>query len=318
MLNFVYCFDKNYNFQALTSINSLLENCEEEISIYIIHNQPKTLNLDLIIHKEKANIHLLMIDTNKFEFPNLQNAHVSEATYFRLYISKLLPTDLDFIIYIDSDIICIKDPTKNIRETIRSLKKSSQYIAAKTELMRDESIIESLDRFNALEMKNNRYFNAGVLIIDFQYWVNNNIEETLFQILRNYYKNIKFWDQDILNKFFDGRYVELKNSCNYEFGIYNKDKYEQQFLDEDIELVHFNGKGKPWNVQNIMFDSTEVYQSAYRKLGIGYYHITFPRELRYLKIFLRYIFSLKFLNLPKPFNYLFESLKALIRATLRL
>ena len=31
MLNFLYCFDKNYNIQAAVSIYSLLENLDEQI-----------------------------------------------------------------------------------------------------------------------------------------------------------------------------------------------------------------------------------------------------------------------------------------------
>ena len=34
----------------------------------------------------------------------------------------------------------------------------------------------------------------------------------------------KFWDQDVLNKFYDGKYYELDNNLNYEFAIFNKDK----------------------------------------------------------------------------------------------
>ena len=46
MLNFVYCFDENYNSQALTSINSLLQQTSKPVNIYIIHENPKTFNLD--------------------------------------------------------------------------------------------------------------------------------------------------------------------------------------------------------------------------------------------------------------------------------
>ena len=37
MINFVYCFDSNYDKQAFTSIASLLDNINEKIKILIIH-----------------------------------------------------------------------------------------------------------------------------------------------------------------------------------------------------------------------------------------------------------------------------------------
>ena len=66
-MNFLYCFDKNYNIQALVSIYSLLENITEKINIHIIHNQgtdderryeriPVTMEGD-IIHYQLKEIH---------------------------------------------------------------------------------------------------------------------------------------------------------------------------------------------------------------------------------------------------------------------
>ena len=41
-LSFLYCFDNNFNLQALTSINSLLGKVSEKIDLYIIHNDIST------------------------------------------------------------------------------------------------------------------------------------------------------------------------------------------------------------------------------------------------------------------------------------
>ena len=38
-INFLYCFDKNYNTQAFSSMISLLNNTSKRISIYVIHNE---------------------------------------------------------------------------------------------------------------------------------------------------------------------------------------------------------------------------------------------------------------------------------------
>ena len=44
MISFVYCLDENYNRQAITSINSLLNNVSEPINIFVIHNDPENFN----------------------------------------------------------------------------------------------------------------------------------------------------------------------------------------------------------------------------------------------------------------------------------
>ena len=38
-INFLYCFDSNYNIQAFTSIISLLKNTSRKINIYVIHSE---------------------------------------------------------------------------------------------------------------------------------------------------------------------------------------------------------------------------------------------------------------------------------------
>ena len=45
MNNFLYCLDENYNFQALTSIFSLLDNVDEKVNIYVIHKNPKSFSV---------------------------------------------------------------------------------------------------------------------------------------------------------------------------------------------------------------------------------------------------------------------------------
>ena len=44
MVNILYCFDKNYNLQAFTSMISLLDHSEDIINLYIIHKDEITIN----------------------------------------------------------------------------------------------------------------------------------------------------------------------------------------------------------------------------------------------------------------------------------
>ena len=311
MLNFVYCLDKNYNIQALTSINSLLERIDKKVSIHIIHDEPDTLNLNLLNNSNKATITKYYINLENYDFPNLKGAHVSKATYFRLFISDLLPKDLEFIIYIDADIVCLNNPINEFLETISKIRNSNYKLSAKTEHYKSNETLDKLSSFNLLNLSGNKYFNAGVLVVDYQYWLKEDVETKLINILKEYYDKINFWDQDILNKFFDGKYIELSNICNFDFGIYNNDKFDNQYIIENILFLHFNGKGKPWSIQNISYDSSELYQIEYRKLNLNYYHVTYKKDLRQLKKFLKTIASFNFLKLKKPIVYLKLSFKAI-------
>ena len=82
--------------------------------------------------------------------------HISEATYYRL-LNEYLPNDLDYIIYVDADIICYRDPIPLIKEEIKKLSKSKYIISARTEVFREKEIEPHWER---LGLKGDRYFNA--------------------------------------------------------------------------------------------------------------------------------------------------------------
>ena len=313
MLNFIYCLDKNYNFQALTSINSLLEAVSEKIKIFIIHDEPETMDLSMLKNSNMAEIYKYKIDTKNIDFPNLKGSHVSKATYFRMFISKFLPTDLDFIIYMDSDIICLNNPLPSIKKTVQKLKSSSFTVAARTEFDLENSINGDNERFDKLDLKGDKYFNAGVLVLDYQFWINEQIEKKLFKILNKYYEKIKFWDQDVLNKFYDGKYYELDNNLNYEFAIFNKDKFNEDYINNNVKFLHFNGKGKPWDSKNIFFDSSLFYQSYFRKIHKDFYHIVVKNNIKSTTEAIKILVSGKFLKLEKPFTFFILSLKAIFK-----
>lgn len=313
MLNFVYCLDKNYNIQLLTSINSILDRTSEKINIHIVHEEPDSLNLDCLKNTSMANIFKYKLDLKNINFPNLRNAHVSKATYFRLFISTVIPSDLDYIVYIDADIVCIKDPIKNLNDAITEISKSKFYIAAKTELTIKDDWNGQIDRFDVLNLLGESYFNAGLIIIDYQNWLKANIEGTCLEILREYGTKLKYWDQDILNKYFDGKYIELSNNLNFNFGIYNNDIVKVHQIYNDVKFLHYNGKGKPWSLNNIIYDSAEIYQNEYRKLGLNYYHVVFNSKIKNYTKFFNILLTFKFLKLKKPFEYLKLGIKEILK-----
>mgnify|MGYP001272093671 CR=1 FL=1 len=99
----------------------------------------------------------------KHIFPNIIDAHVSEATYYRLFVDEHLNKTSDVLIYLDADIICVDNPFEQLLQHIDKLKESDFIISVKTE----HSITDSQER---LGMTSNQYFNAGVMIIDYQKW----------------------------------------------------------------------------------------------------------------------------------------------------
>ena len=178
-MNFLYCFDENYNIQGYLSIYSLLENVDNKISIYIIHKDPKSFEKykKKIVNHPKAGL----IKIHKFEkninFTNLEEAHVSEATYYRLFVADHIAEEVGHLIYLDADTVVINKVSEDLNNMVEKLRKSNLTIAAKTE----EELSVNIKRLN---MKSNKYFNAGVMVIDYEKWIKDNLSKKLISRLK--------------------------------------------------------------------------------------------------------------------------------------
>ena len=98
------------------------------------------------------------------------------------------------------------------------MNKDGFYISVSTEIIKEN---KDHDLFVNLELEQDNYFNAGVMLIDYQRWLSFTKVNEFISLVEKYKNNIIFWDQDILNKKFDGKYSEFikYNSSGYS-GIY--------------------------------------------------------------------------------------------------
>ena len=78
---------------GFTSIVSVLDKVDEKININIIHNSKniyKSIPNYIKNHQNLNAINIHIFQNEKYMFPNLENSHVSEATYFRLFIEDYI------------------------------------------------------------------------------------------------------------------------------------------------------------------------------------------------------------------------------------
>lgn len=292
-LNFVYCFDDNFNFQALSSMKSLLDKITKKANIFIIHKNINSFNKisNLISnHENLSSLHTYQFDSTKINLPPIKS-HVSEATYYRLFISQYLPKDIRFLVYLDADIICVNDPTIKLLETFSEISSEGNVIAAKVETLRKDNNIF----FNRLNLRSHEQFNAGVLVIDYRAWLNQEVESNLIKILNFRFKDIFDYDQEILNIYFDGQFTKLVDDLNYQaIGGHDQDLYKH--IDKNVYFLHYLGKGKPWSVENFIFSTSKFYQKEFEKLGFKRPHLIFPKNKRTIYKFLKLLFSSEFRN----------------------
>lgn len=308
MLNLLYCFDSNYNIQAFTSIFSFLEKSSEKICLNVIHKDTSKKEIfpeNILKHSNLKELNIYKFDRKFNTFPKVENSHVSEATYYRLFFNNYIKNieDIETIIYVDCDMICLKDPFITISEHSKNLIESQYVLAARKEKF--EKI--EMDKIKKnLKLSSSKYMNAGFLLIDVSKWINRNLTQELCEKLLQIEKNIIYWDQDVFNAYLDGAFYELPESLNCYTNL-----EDNLIVSQEIKIIHFYGNKKPWTTKGILNKKSTYYQDMFRELGLGNYHITHKRRRESVKHLISGIFNLKIIYIKKPISFLKDFLASL-------
>lgn len=265
IINFVYCIDNKFLIQSMTSIISLLDCIDEKINIYIIHSNNCDFDeySDVVVnHKNLEKLEVILFNETNIYFPKIEGSHITEATYYRLFIEKYLPKDIDIVVYLDADTVCINNPLNDLKKEIIKLQNSNFILSAKVEIPSGDS-----DLINRLSISGD-YFNAGVMILDLKKWRNENFLEKLIKKMDEIKNSIIHWDQDVLNSVVNGKFLKLHKIYNFP-----SNEIFEHILSEDVKIIHYLGSNKPWLTSGIFNFEAKFYQLNYKKLKKEYYHI---------------------------------------------
>lgn len=234
-MNIVMSTDDAFSQYTGIAMLSLLTNKKSgyNINFYIldggIGENNKTLLKGVVHTRNDCEINFIEIDKNFFkDFP--EKGHIKLPSYFRIIAPSIIKSDR--LLYLDSDIIVTQDLLDLYLTNL-----DSYTIAAASDF--SEKYIH-VNYFRPIS----RYFNAGVMLIDAKKWRDKNILEKILKTLNDSEKmsKNKFADQDVLNDVLEHDWLELKNIYNFQVI-----EYEKKIELNDIRILHFIGRIKPWN-----------------------------------------------------------------------
>ena len=238
---------KNFSFPVGVLITSILENNSDiKISFHIfIDNKISDKELkrfNSLVNKYNTNMSLYEIDNS--EFLNLDDREFTIATYYRFAIPYQLKNITDKYLYIDADMISIKDIKDffNINLTNK--------IAGVVEDF-------SLNMGGYPILLNNHYFNAGMMYINLQEWMKQQVSEKCISILREvnldlkqkekYGLEFRCFDQDALNIVLKNKIIYLEPKYNFLTNISLKHNKNLTKVPDDTIFIHYHGFNKPWH-----------------------------------------------------------------------
>ena len=209
-ITIVTACDNDYAQHTAVFLKSLFAknpNLKCKIFIFTPDNfaHQKSLERNLGIHGK--NLEFLKI--NLGETASLKISHpITVATYFRLFLDKLIPEHINRVLYLDSDILV----TGRIEE-LWATNLDDYVLAAVVDAIGDKdlSVREKIGLANT-----SRYFNAGVLLIDLDRWRSERLGERALAFAIEHPELITWWDQCALNYAVDGRFKELAKDWNFQ------------------------------------------------------------------------------------------------------
>lgn len=174
------------------------------------------------------------------------NNRISRATYYRILIPGIIESSVEKYLYLDADIVVAGD------------------IMPLFDLNMEDKITGAVNDISAIEtnmhLKHNiphkfLYFNAGVLLINKNKWIETDATNRVFNYLKQNQELCVFYDQDALNGTLYAERYTLSPVWNQQIGLYFSDKalIEKAYRDDPVKalrepvIIHFNGQEKPWN-----------------------------------------------------------------------
>ena len=310
IIHIVLCFDSGFVMPSGVMMYSVcVNNKEEKIVFHAIIDESVS-----VVEKRNLTEMIAQFNQKRLEFyevsskltenlPFFHRATITRSTYYRLFLTEILPKTISKVLYIDGD--CI------VRHSLYSLWNidlDGFALAAAFDVF--EAHIEYYNRLRyPYELG---YFNAGVLLINLEYWRSQNLINEYAEYYNNYPDRIKFEDQDVLNvvlkdkkKFFPIKYnfqsFFLNNDYKWDFW-----KHEAEYIDalRDPVIVHYTSVFKPWNAyirEHHPFSSTFYKyqgQTIWKNMRL---------EKRSIKLKIKNALAdyLRFMKLKKPLNNFF-------------
>jgi len=256
--------NENYARYAAVLVHSVVKNSTGKFAFYIITNSFSTKTTDALQKFGEAiaphTLNICTIDTTSLDaLPSLNG---NKATYFRLFLSRVLPPEVATCLYLDTDMLC----TGDISPLFETNLEGALCAAVRENAKRSREFLAPLSpnlpriKFNA------SYFNAGVLLIDLKKWREERVEEQLLHIVQNY--RLVFHDQDALNAVLKSRVKILPFEWNFFASAFfypiardvrrkfyvNYTQSELLSAASNLRLVHFlHADKKPWQNAFVAF-----------------------------------------------------------------
>ncbi len=248
-----FAVDDNYIPFLGVALKSLMDNASKEYKyeVKVLYTCVSEANIQKIKKYENDKFDIEFVDltshVEKIRDKLYTRDYFSNTTYYRLLIPELYP-EYNKALYLDSDIIVLKDITKLYKTNIEN----NLLAAAPDDVIQTIEVFQNYAEKVVGVASYENYFNAGILVMNLKELRNFRFKEKFMYLLSTTKFSVA-QDQDYLNRLCKGRVVLIPKT-------WNKMPVSGDCIERSkLNLVHYNLAFKPWK-----FDDT-LYQEYFWK-----------------------------------------------------
>jgi lipopolysaccharide biosynthesis glycosyltransferase len=168
----------------------------------------------------------------------------SVATYARLLIPDLLPKTIERALYLDADCIVVSDLT-----ALWQTDMGEAAIAGVADVG-----IAHLERESGIELDEDEYVNAGVLLMNLVVWRRDKLAEAVVAFIKQRQPN--FLDQTGINAVCARKIMQLSDDWNFMVGALSR---PLEGWRTPPRIIHCTGSRRPWQDRDAPFGAIYVY-----------------------------------------------------------
>ena len=240
----VFATNDNYAPYLGVTIASIIEHTSAKnvYDLYVFHTSLSNQNQMKLKSMSTENVAVRCVNVMPYvkNLRNYSHSHYSIEMYYRILIPEILK-QYKKTLYLDCDLVVNTDI-----DELYNIDLGKNILAGVINDITTDYMKSYLKQ--TLNLDTTEYFNSGVLVINNQEFIKNNIKEKCFETL-NSFKKLMCPDQDILNLSCKDRILFLNNTWNFQVGS-GAFSLNQKYLENHF-IIHYTSGKKPWNTSGM-------------------------------------------------------------------
>lgn len=235
MIPIVFSFNKSYIPYAKVAINVMLKRCSSRVKLYCfgleLEENDFSYFRDLM---DKFNGEFVGVNFNQEKLNDFREiGYLTKTTYLRLFIPEIVKEDK--VIYCDCDTLFLSDITG-----LYNIPLNDNYIMGAEDWgsVRNQDFNKIVGKLNLTQT----YINCGIIVLNNKALRSMDFARICNEVNKEYYYDIRYADQCIINKVLDGKKQIMPWSWNYQF----MSGYESVSKLPSPNAIHFLEMVKMW------------------------------------------------------------------------